>query len=155
MRAICYTLDKEYVQEDKIAQLKCADGVIKQTSDVFGSDLAAAIHGSVAKCPAQYQCLVYLEDLDRRNIAMFEDAERHYNSDDVADDCTECMARILLTSIAVEREKWVSMKRYLLRAKAEVVHLNGHLWLLNKFNDRLERECENMKARIHTFRMKV
>lgn len=39
--------------------------------------------------------------------------------------------------------------------KAEVVRSDGHSGLLTKFNDRIERECEDMKDTIKTLRMTV
>lgn len=49
----------------------------------------------------------------------------------------------------------MSRKGDLVRGKAEVELLDGNFGLLNKYNDHVERECEDMKAMIKTFRVKV
>lgn len=50
--------------------------------------------------------------------------------DEVSDGHSEGMVRILLTTILVEREKWVPMEGDLGRAKAKVLPLYSHIGLL-------------------------
>ena len=56
--------------------------------------------------------------------------------------------------MVVEKDAWVAVKGELGRAKSELVRLDAHVALLNKCNDRLERECEELKATVTTLRMK-
>lgn len=54
------------------------------------------------------------------------------------------MVRILPTQIVVGTGKWVSINGDLGRENAELLLLNGHIGLLNKYNGRVERECDDM-----------
>jgi len=56
--------------------------------------------------------------------------------------------------MVIEKDAWVSVKGELGRAKSELVRLDAHVALLNKCNDRLERECEELKATVATLRLK-
>lgn len=46
--------------------------------------------------------------------------------------------------IFVDREKWLSLKGDLGRAKAGLVRLDDHVVLFNKYNDRLEPQCGDL-----------
>lgn len=55
-----HTLDKEHVQEDNTAQLKCAEGAVTQTAYVDRSDLGGATEGNGVTFPSNFQYLNYL-----------------------------------------------------------------------------------------------
>lgn len=68
---------------------------------------------------------------------MRNEDERLHTVELAADGSSEGMMRILPTKIIVERENWVYMKGDLVHQKAEILRLECHLGLLNKYNDHL------------------
>lgn len=70
--------------------------------------------------------------------------------DELADRRTEGIVRILPTQIIIVRDEWVSTERDIGLTKAETVRLDDHVGFLNKYNDLLGRDCEDMKATIKT-----
>ena len=78
------------------------------------------------------------------------DMARKTSNDEDSDE-VQSMPR---ATVIVEKAAWLSLKGQLGRATAEIVRLDGHIALLNRSNDRLERECTDLKATITTLRAK-
>lgn len=56
------------------------------------------------------------------------------------------------SKVFVENEIWVYMKGEIGHSKAEVLSINAHVALLNKCNNRSERQCQELKASVTTLR---
>lgn len=57
------------------------------------------------------------------------------------------------SKMEVYKDGWVTIKGYLCHAKTNMVRLDSHVTLLNKYNYRSERKCNEFKATISTLSM--
>lgn len=66
------------------------------------------------------------------------------------------MLTVLIYSykMVLNTDVWVTTKGELGRAGMEVVRLDAHVVLFRKFNDPLERECNELNVIMSTFHMK-
>ena len=144
------------VQEDETPpQLQCSEGAITGTADVgVNRDRGGGIErdcdrGDDRPSSSRRGKAIPPSPTNSGTGRITEVPHR----ENIADDNEEAQL-VPPPTVNVDRQTWISMKGQLGRANAEIIRLDGHVALLNRCNDRLEKECLDLRAKLTTLQTK-